>query len=58
MVGDSTWDCEAAERAGLPAVAVLTGGFSEASCARPGAACVFESLRGACATGSESTPLA
>ncbi|MCB0876768.1 MAG: HAD family hydrolase, partial [Solirubrobacterales bacterium] len=28
MVGDSTWDIEAAERAGIPTVAVLTGGFS------------------------------
>jgi hypothetical protein len=30
MVGDSTWDCEAAKRAGVPTVAVLTGGFSAA----------------------------
>jgi phosphoglycolate phosphatase-like HAD superfamily hydrolase len=29
MVGDSTWDCEAAKRAGLESIAVLTGGFSE-----------------------------
>ena len=34
MVGDSTWDCEAAERAGIETVAVLTGGFSEAGAAR------------------------
>src|SRR5918992_3802723 len=35
MVGDSTWDCEAAKRAGLETVAVLTGGFSGGG--RPGA---------------------
>jgi HAD superfamily hydrolase (TIGR01509 family) len=45
MVGDSTWDCEAARRAGLETVAVLTGGFSEAELREAGAACVFESLR-------------
>jgi HAD superfamily hydrolase (TIGR01549 family) len=44
MVGDSTWDCEAAARAGLQTVAVLTGGFSEAELRDAGAACVFGSL--------------
>jgi HAD superfamily hydrolase (TIGR01549 family) len=44
MVGDSTWDCEAAKRAGLPTVAVLTGGFSEAELRDAGAQCVFPSL--------------
>jgi HAD superfamily hydrolase (TIGR01509 family) len=44
MVGDSTWDCEAAKRAGLETVAVLTGGFSEAELRDAGASCVFESL--------------
>jgi HAD superfamily hydrolase (TIGR01509 family) len=44
MVGDSTWDCEAARRAGLDTVAVLTGGFSEAELIEAGAACVFHSL--------------
>src|SRR3954471_266680 len=29
MIGDSTFDCEAAARADVPTVAVLTGGFSE-----------------------------
>lgn len=28
MVGDSTWDVKAADAAGIPTVAVLTGGFS------------------------------
>ena len=42
MVGDSTWDCEAAKRAGLDTIAVLTGGFSEQELRAAGAAQVFE----------------
>ena len=34
MVGDSTWDCEAAKRAGVKTIGVLTGGFSETRAAR------------------------
>ena len=45
MVGDSTWDCEAAGRAGLETVAVLTGGFSEAELRDAGATSVYASLR-------------
>jgi HAD superfamily hydrolase (TIGR01549 family) len=44
MVGDSTFDCEAAKRAGLDTVALLTGGFSEAELRDAGAVAVFESL--------------
>ena len=44
MVGDSTWDCEAAGRAGIPTVGVLTGGFSNEELREAGAACVFERL--------------
>src|SRR3954469_19844989 len=44
MVGDSTWDCEAAKRAGVPTIAVLTGGFSARELREAGAACVFETL--------------
>ena len=44
MVGDSTWDCEAAKRAGLETVAVLTGGFSEAELRDAGALVVFHSI--------------
>jgi HAD superfamily hydrolase (TIGR01509 family) len=44
MVGDSTWDCEAAGRAGLQTIGVLTGGFSEAELRDAGAVRVFESL--------------
>src|ERR687895_899705 len=44
MVGDSTWDCEAAKRAGVETIAVLTGGFSEQELLDAGAACVYESI--------------
>jgi HAD superfamily hydrolase (TIGR01549 family) len=44
MVGDSTWDCEAAKRAKLETVAVLTGGFSAAELEEAGATRVFESI--------------
>jgi HAD superfamily hydrolase (TIGR01549 family) len=56
MVGDSTWDIEAAERAGIPTVAVLTGGFSAAELTEAGAVAVFESLPELVA-GIGSTPL-
>jgi HAD superfamily hydrolase (TIGR01549 family) len=44
MVGDSTWDCEAARRAGVQTIAVLTGGFSEQELSDAGAVAVFHSL--------------
>jgi phosphoglycolate phosphatase-like HAD superfamily hydrolase len=44
MVGDSTWDCEAAQRAGIETIAVLTGGFSEDELRDAGAAVVFRSI--------------
>ncbi len=44
MVGDTTWDCEAANRAGIETVAVLTGGFSEAELRDAGAVTVFHSI--------------
>ena len=44
MVGDSTWDCEAANRAGLPSVGILTGGFSEDELLDFGAVAVFETV--------------
>ena len=52
MVGDSTFDVEAAERAGLQTVAVLTGGFSDQELRDAGALEVFgsiEELRGSLA---------
>lgn len=44
MVGDSTWDCEAAKRADVATIGVLTGGFSEQELCSAGAVCVFERL--------------
>jgi HAD superfamily hydrolase (TIGR01509 family) len=44
MVGDSTWDVKAAEAAGIPTLAVLTGGFSAAELRDAGAAKVVESI--------------
>jgi HAD superfamily hydrolase (TIGR01509 family) len=44
MVGDTTWDVEAAARADVKTIAVLTGGFSEAELREAGAVSVFESL--------------
>jgi len=44
LIGDSTWDCEAAKRADVPTIAVLTGGFSDRELREAGAACVFETL--------------
>jgi HAD superfamily hydrolase (TIGR01509 family) len=44
MVGDTPWDVQAAERAGIATVAVLTGGFSAAELREAGAVAVFESI--------------
>ena len=44
MVGDSVWDVEAARRAGLPTIAVLSGGYAEAELRGAGAIEVFESI--------------
>ncbi len=44
MVGDTTWDVEAAKRAGIDTIAVLTGGFSADELREAGAAQVFESI--------------
>lgn len=43
MVGDSTWDCVAAKRATLPAVAVLTGGYGRDELVEAGAVAVHDS---------------
>ena len=45
MVGDSIWDVNAARAAGVPTLAVLTGGFSEAELRDAGAQQVVESIR-------------
>ncbi|MBE2320046.1 HAD family hydrolase [Solirubrobacter sp. CPCC 204708] len=44
MIGDSTWDCLAAEAAKVRSIGVLTGGFSEQELRDAGAAEVFESV--------------
>jgi len=44
MVGDSTWDCVAAKKAGVETVGVLTGGFSDYELRDAGAADVVEDL--------------
>jgi HAD superfamily hydrolase (TIGR01549 family) len=44
MIGDTVWDCEAATRAGIASVAVLTGGFSERELLDAGAVGVFEDV--------------
>ncbi len=45
MVGDTTWDVEAAKRAGVETITVLTGGFSEAELREAGAGWTFESIQ-------------
>lgn len=44
LVGDTTWDVEAAKRAGVETIAVLTGGFSEQELRDAGAKEVFTSV--------------
>jgi HAD superfamily hydrolase (TIGR01509 family) len=44
MVGDSVYDVQAANKAGLPTIAVLTGGFGADELRAEGAACVFTGL--------------
>ena len=57
LVGDTPWDVKAAEQAGVPTYAVLTGGFSEQELRKAGAGWVFESLAELCQDLDE-TPLA
>src|SRR5207248_2576159 len=44
MLGDTPWDCHAAERAGVATVTLMTGGFSEQELTDAGAVAVFESI--------------
>jgi HAD superfamily hydrolase (TIGR01509 family) len=46
MLGDTPWDVEAARRAGVETVCLITGGFSEQELFEAGAAAVFDSLDG------------
>ncbi|MDQ1664168.1 MAG: hypothetical protein QOH75_199 [Actinomycetota bacterium] len=42
FVGDTVWDVQAAGRAGVPCIGVLTGGVSEAELTEAGAVAVYE----------------
>jgi HAD superfamily hydrolase (TIGR01509 family) len=44
MIGDTPWDVEAARRAGIGTLTVITGGFSRQELLDAGAVAVFESL--------------
>ena len=44
VIGDSIWDCQAAGRLGIPAVAVYTGGFSREELTDAGATTVYDSV--------------
>lgn len=44
MVGDSTWDGKAARAAGVGAIGILTGGFSERELHESGCADVYQSV--------------
>ncbi len=44
MIGDTPWDIEAARKAGVPTVTVITGGFCEQELRDAGAAAVYESV--------------
>jgi HAD superfamily hydrolase (TIGR01509 family) len=44
MVGDTPWDIEAARRAGLDTICVLTGGWTEHDLHEAGAVAVYESV--------------
>lgn len=57
MIGDSVWDVKAASAAGVPTLAVLTGGFSAAELREAGAAEVVESIRELRSTGAGDSPL-
>jgi HAD superfamily hydrolase (TIGR01509 family) len=57
MVGDTTWDVEAAGRAGIPSVSVRTGGFSAAELRDAGAIAVFDSIE-ELSEALDETPLA
>ncbi|MDX1883739.1 HAD family hydrolase [Mycolicibacterium sp. 120270] len=48
-VGDSVWDVIACERAGVPAIGLLSGGVSRGELETAGAAAVFDNPRDLCA---------
>jgi phosphoglycolate phosphatase-like HAD superfamily hydrolase len=56
MVGDTTWDVEAAGKTGVPTLAVRTGGFGVDELEEAGAKAVFESVTELCEQ-LDQTPL-
>jgi HAD superfamily hydrolase (TIGR01549 family) len=44
FVGDTVWDIEACEKAGVPCIAVLTGGIGDAELREAGAVAVYRSV--------------
>jgi len=44
MVGDTPWDVQAARKAGVETICLITGGFSESELREAGASAVFESV--------------
>ena len=44
LIGDSTWDCEAAKQAKVKTIAVRTGGFGTDELLDAGAIAVYDSL--------------
>jgi HAD superfamily hydrolase (TIGR01549 family) len=57
MVGDTAWDVEAAARAGVPCIAVRTGGWSVERLRAAGAVQVYDDVAGLLA-GLEDSPVA
>jgi HAD superfamily hydrolase (TIGR01509 family) len=57
MVGDSVWDIEAAKNAGMPAIAVRSGGFGDDELRDAGAIAIFDTP-GDLAKALDDTPLA
>ena len=56
VVGDTVWDVEAASRAGLPCVAVTSGGISRAELTAAGAVAVYDDVA-ALLDGLDDSPL-
>jgi HAD superfamily hydrolase (TIGR01549 family) len=57
MVGDSRWDIEAAAKAGLETICLITGGWSKLELAEHGATAVYDSIPDLIAS-LDDTPLA
>lgn len=57
FVGDAVWDVEACERAGVPTIALLSGGISRGELETAGAKAVFENALDLCQH-LEDTPIA